>query len=282
MLSSFQITFLPTNSYEEPNDLREKVRAAAIVHADETSWRQDGINHHLWYSGNDDLAFFHIDRHRSAQVAQSILGNNFQGVLNTDGYAAYNAVNAEKRQSCLAHLIRTTKDIKQEILLKRPRYQDKRTISFCDTMASLLKKACEIGHKLNNGIIPRDRSDAFKKRLYSALNSICTRPLDVDKAETLRNRLLDPNKEYHRLFTFLDYHGVQPTNNQAEQSLRNMVIFRKICFQTRSPDGSYSHSVIPSLLLTAKRQGKHPLKFFKILFSSDPPSAQKALYYNSS
>ena len=90
------------------------------------------------------------------------------------------------------------------------------------------------------------------------------------------------DKEYHRLFTFLDYPGVQPTNNQAEQSLRNIVTFKKICFQTRSPDGSYSHSVLPSLLLTAKRQGKHPLAFFETLFISDTPTAQAALYYNSS
>jgi len=48
-----------------------------------------------------------------------------------------------------------------------------------------------------------------------------------------------------------------------------MVIFRKICFGTRSAEGSYSHSVLPSLLLTAKRQGKHPLAFFGTLFASD-------------
>ena len=264
------------------DDLKEKLRYAAIVHGDETSWRQDGINHHVWYGGNNELAYFHIDRHRSSEVAESIFGNNFQGVLTTDGYAAYNAVNAKDRQSCLAHLIRRAKEIKQEILLRKPRFQDKRSVLFCDSISKLLKKACEIGQKLNNGAIQRNRSEAFKTRFYSALNSICIGPLAVEKAETLRNRLLNPNKEYNRLFTFLDYPGVQPTNNQAEQSLRNIVIFRKICFQTRSPDGSYSHSVLPSLLLTAKRQGNHPLEFFKTLFTSDAPAAQAALYHNSS
>jgi hypothetical protein len=38
------------------------------ANADETYWRQDGINHYVWYGGNDDLAFFHIDRHRSSDV----------------------------------------------------------------------------------------------------------------------------------------------------------------------------------------------------------------------
>ncbi|RLB85661.1 MAG: hypothetical protein DRH24_01475 [Deltaproteobacteria bacterium] len=57
------------------------------------------------------------------------------------------------------------------------------------------------------------------------IRSICSDKLADDKSETLRKRLFDPNKEYDRLFTFLKYPEVQPTNNQAEQSLRNMVIF---------------------------------------------------------
>lgn len=263
-------------------DLKQKLRASAVVHADETYWREDGLNHYVWYGGNDDLAFFHIDRHRSSEVAYSIFGNSFDGVLNTDGYAAYNAVNPKARQSCLAHLIRKAKEIKQEILLKKAQFQDKRSLLFCNSIATFFQKVCETGQKFNRNEISRDRSDAFKQRFYSMLNSICTGTFAVEKAETLKQRLLDPKREYNRLFTFIDYPNVQPTNNQAEQSLRNMVIFRKICFGTRSAEGSYSHSILPSLLLTARRQGKHPLNFLKILFTSDTPTSQAALYKNSS
>jgi len=264
------------------DDLKEKLRLASAAHADETSWRQDGLGHYLWYAGNDEMALFHIDRHRSSEVAQWILGHNFGGTLNTDGYAAYNAVNAKARQTCLAHLIRKSKEIRQEILLKRPQYQDRESIRFSDRIAALFKKACEIAHKMDSGHIASHRADIFEKRFYSALNTICLTKLSDQKAETLRKRLLDPKKEYDRLFTFLKYPGIQPTNNQAEQSLRNMVIFRKICFGTRSHEGSYSHSVLPSLLLTSKRQGKHPLTFFQTLFTSDTATAKEALYNDSS
>lgn len=263
-------------------DLKEKVRASMIAHADETSWREDGINHFVWYAGNEDLAYFHINRHRSSEVAQSILGTDFRGILNSDGYAAYNGVNPKGRQACLAHLIRNAKEIKQEILLKPKRYQDKQAVIFCDAIVNLFKKACEIGQKFINGDIPWDRAGLFERRFYSAIDSIAISKLNTEKAEKFRTRLLDPKKEYNRLFTFLKYQNVQPTNNQAEQSLRNIVIFRKICFGTRSPEGSHSHSVLPSLLLTAKRQGQHPLNFFKTLFLEDTATAQRALYYNSS
>lgn len=263
-------------------DLKEKLRASAVVHCDETYWREDGVGHYVWYAGNDDLAFFHINRHRSSQVAQSILGNSFDGVLTTDGYAAYNAVNPKDRQTCLAHLIRKSKEIKQEILQRRPRFQDRQSIRFCDSIPALLSKACDIGDKFIVNKIPKNLSGAFERRMVSAVNTICMTKLSDKKAETLRCRLIDPNKEYNRLFTFLKYPEVQPTNNQAERSLRDIVIFRKICFGTRSPEGSYSHSVLPSLILTAKRQGTHPLSFLQTLFSSDTAVAQQALYNDSS
>ena len=119
---------------------------------------------------------------------------------------------------------------------------------------------------------------AQQKYFYGRLHAICNRKLADAKAETLRIRLRDPTKEYHRLFTFIKFPGIEPTNNQAEQSLRYRVIFRKICFGTRSPQGSLSYSVLPSLLMTARRQGQHPLAFFNTLFTSDTATAQAALY----
>lgn len=263
-------------------DLKEKLRAAAFAHADETHWREDGINQFVWYAGNEQLAFYLINRHRSAQVARSILGDDFTGILNTDGYAAYNALNVKERQSCLAHLLRKAKEIKQEILLKKHRFQDPQAIGFCDRLITLFKQACEVGNKLVNEQISLEQAKILRKRFYAKIRSICSTQLGDKKADAFRRRLRDPTREYRRLFTFLKYPQIQPTNNQAERSLRPLVIFRKICLGTRTPEGSRSHSVLPSLLLTAKRQGKHPLDFFQTLFTSDTASAQAALYNDSS
>jgi len=259
-------------------DLKEKLRNAASAHADETSWRQDAIGHYLWYAGNDQLALYLIDRHRSAKVVEKILGNDFPGILNTDDYAAYNAANAKQRQTCLAHIIRKAKEIKQEIVLRKANYQDPQAIQFCDQIRSLLKDACDVGGKLKNQDAQDPNRNGQQKFFYDQLDSICNCELDDDNAETLRTRLRDPTRLYHRLFTFLKYPQIEPTNNQAEQSLRYMVIFRKICFGTRSSQGSLSHSVLPSLLMTAKRQGQHPLTFFETLFTSDTAAAHAALY----
>ena len=57
-------------------DLLKKVRSLALAHADETSWRHDGNNYWVWYAGNDDLAFFRLDAHRSTEAAQELLGDH--------------------------------------------------------------------------------------------------------------------------------------------------------------------------------------------------------------
>ena len=58
-------------------DLLDKVRSLAVAHADETSWRHDGHSFWVWYAGNDDLALFRWDAHRSTEAAQELLGERF-------------------------------------------------------------------------------------------------------------------------------------------------------------------------------------------------------------
>ena len=60
-----------------------------------------------------------------------------------------------------------------------------------------------------------------------------------------------------------------------------MVIFRKVCFGTRSENGLKTHSILPSLVQTARRQGVHPREFLETLFTADTATAQTALYNDS-
>ena len=263
-------------------DLKEKLRASAVAYADETHWREDGRNGYMWYGGNENLAVFHVDSSRSSQVAVELFGDSFAGALGTDGYAAYNAVNAKKRQSCLAHLIRKAEEIEKEIMLLPVKHRDLRAVGFCRSIAGAFKKACEIGRKLNAGELSYKTGELLARRFYSLIGIICSSPLSCKSAESFRRRILDPKREYNRLFTFLTTPGLAATNNHAEQALRSPVIFRKICFGTRSAAGSRSHSILPSLLLTAQRQDHHPLKFFRTLLTADTATAQAALFNDSS
>jgi transposase len=260
-------------------DLREKIRASDVVHADETSWRSDGVGHFVWFAGNETLAFFHIDRHRSADVAQTIFGENFDGTLVRDRYAAYNGIGVDW-QVCLAHLITNAKEIRGEHALLPQTEKDTATGPFCTRLRDLFARLCEVGQKLESGHIPWKAAAKIEKRSVTELNQICKQTLRFKPAETLRAYLAGPEQKF--LFTFLRRPGVPPTNNHAEQSLRHLVIFRKICFGTRSESGLQTHSILPSLIQTARRQGADVRNFLQTLLTAGTATAQAALYNNSS
>jgi len=250
-----------------------------VVHTDDTSWRNDGKGHYVWFGGNDDLAFFHIDRHRSADAAKTVFGKDFGGTLVRDRYAAYNGIGLDW-QACLAHIITNAKDIRREHALLPKEEQDKAVFLFCDHVMDFCARACDVGQKLKSGDIPWEAAANIEKRFVKELKGICEWSLSFKPAEPLRTFLIGPEQKH--LFTFLRIPGVPPTNNHAEQSLRKMVIFRKVSFGTRSDNGLKTHSIIPTLVQTAKRQGVHPREFLHTLHTADTATAQAALYKNSS
>ncbi len=56
-------------------------------------------------------------------------------------------------------------------------------------------------------------------------------------------------------FTCLLYKGMEPTNNLAEQAIREHVVIRKIIGTFRSEEGSQNYQYISSLLATWRLKG---------------------------
>lgn len=260
-------------------DLVEKVRALSTVHADETSWRNDGQPHWLWYAGDEDLACYHLDAHRSSEAAQILLGEHFGGVLVTDAYAAYNGVHPKDRQSCLAHIKRKAKELGQEVALLKGRAADPAAQQFCSDIEGWVRTACEAHRRLCRGAWRAKTARQCHQALRRQLRWLCRQPLRYPRVEAFRKRLLGPEQKY--FFTCFRRPKVPPTNNQAERSLRSAVIMRRIVQGTRSAEGLENHSVLRSLLETARRQGKRPHQFLLQLFTCTTLQAQAALYRRS-
>ena len=85
--------------------LIEDVRAADIVHIDETPWYQHGKLRWMWVAVAVTTAtvVFRIGSRRKEELT-ALIGEAFLGWLITDGYGAYR--DHPRRQRCLAHLIR--------------------------------------------------------------------------------------------------------------------------------------------------------------------------------
>lgn len=257
-------------------DLRQKIRALAVAHADETSWRHDGKAYWAWYAGNPDLAFFHLDPHRSAEAAQAVLGERFHGTLVADAYASYNGVHPKDRQSCLAHIKTKAKELEQELALLKGQAADCAAGQFCRNIQGWVRSACQAHHQLSRGRWPAKAAKRKGQALRRELRALCATALRYPRAEKFRQRLSGPEQKL--LFTCFRRPHVPPTNNQAERSLRPLVIMRRVVQGTRSDKGLQNHSVLRSLFETARRQGKKPHQFFLHLLTKTTVQAQAALY----
>jgi len=285
MSTLFGLDFVPASSlgFEkrarkngEPlyEDLIEKMRCSDIVHADETYWREDGENVIAWYAGNQDVAVFRIDPHRSADAAELLLGERIEGLLVTDAYAGYNSISVQARQSCLAHLLRKAREISELLAaMDAPDYASKR---FCTNLSRLFKLACAI--EVPHGLKARK---LLTERFLRLLDRICAKPLSFPKTETLRKRLIPGAREHAEVFAFIEFDG-PPTNNHAERALRPLVIFRKVCMGTRSQRGSENIGIFASLAQTAKLQECPAIDLFQALLTGSPSSAQEVLFNDSS
>lgn len=249
-----------------------KMRSADVVHADETYWREDGKNMIVWYAGNEDVAVFRIDAHRSSEAALRLLGPKINGLLVTDAYAAYNVIKTDGRQSCLAHLLRKSKEIGQ--ILEAMKSPGRASLRFCRKLMRLFKEACAVNIPATKKARKELEAD-FRRRL----DAICKKQLSYKKAETLRKRLLPDAREYNEVFAFILFDG-PPTNNHAERALRPLVIFRKVCMGSRSAEGSRNISVFSSLTETAKLQSSPPLDMFQALISGTPAKAHDMVFNN--
>ena len=259
-------------------DLRNKVRASEIIHGDETHWRIDGMGAQLWYAGNTGFDFFHADYSRSSEVALSIFGHNFSGMLVADSYAAYNAIEPAGRQVCLAHIKRKSDEVADRIELLAESKQDKQSIRFCRSVSRFMSRCCAIGQRRNHGELLYSKALGLIPQLTKIRDEICINPLKDAGSENLRKRITDPKRDGDRLFTFLKTNRMEPTNNHAEQALRLPVIFRKISFGSRSLEGAQKLAVNLSLIGTARRQNKDPIEMFKTILLKGADAPAEILY----
>lgn len=259
-------------------NLRSKVRAAEIIHGDETHWRIDGKNAQLWYAGNPCFDFFHADYSRSSKVALSIFGHKFAGNLVADSYAGYNAVEPAKRQACLGHIKRKADELADRMEILDESKRDQASMHFCRYLSRFMSHCCRIGRQRNRGTLPYKKAHALIPRLVGIRDKICMTPLKDKGAENLRKRITDPARDGERLFVFLEVNKMEPTNNHAEQALRLPVIFRKISFGSRSLEGAQNLAVNLSLIGTAKRQNKDPVELFKSILLKGAQTPAEMLY----
>jgi len=209
---------------------------------DETSWFKCGKLNWLWTMVNSVVAFFMIHPNRSKEAFLQLIAD-WKGILISDHYGVYvNWVN--KRQACLAHLIRKAKALTE--------MKDKSTKSFGQSILKQLQLLCHWAKK------PPDekRWTNFYSKLLLLL---MLHEGGDDPAGELARSIA---RQLESLWVFLDENGVEPTNNRSERALRFAVLWRKRSHGTQSDKGNRWVERILSLKQTCRMRA---LPVFPIL-----------------
>lgn len=228
--------------------LQAQVRASPVVHADETGWREDGVNGYVWSFSTPRLRYFHRDPSRAGAVVQQVLGPVYEGTLVSDFYSAY-SVHDGPHQRCWVHLLRDIRDL----VLAHP--EDAAVAAWAAAVQVLYQDAKAVAARE----LPWPARVAERARLDTALLALC-QPALVSGSPlpqaTLCQRI---DRFLDELFEFVLDPAIPPDNNLAERSLRPLVIARKISGGTRSATGSRTRMALASLFGTWLAQGRDPL-----------------------
>jgi len=225
----------------------EQAKASGVLHADETGWRVSGKTHWLWCFTTRNATYYMIDRSRGSPALSKFFTAAFDGVLVTDFWAAYGAVNCTLRQACLPHLFR-------ELDKTDERDSSPAWAPFSKKLKRLLHDAIRLG-KLD--AVSPERFASRRTRLTKRLGAL----LDTPSGNKNVKRLLKRLRRYRdALFTFLDHPDVPSDNNHAEREIRPAVVMRKNSLCNRSANGAHTQSVLMSVYRTLKMRGLDPLE----------------------
>jgi transposase len=246
--------------------LVDNVRRSHVVYPDETGWRIGGQSAWLWTFVTPGQTVYRIARGRGYQDAAHVLGENYSGLLGSDGWAPYRRFTHATRQTCLAHLLRRCGEM-QEV-----------------ATGSAAQFPSEVQALLQAALAVRDRRKAEQISLRGV--KIATGRLRARLARLLAQEQVDPanqrlakhlRRHENELFVFLERPEVEATNWPAEQAIRPAVVNRKSCAGNRTARGAHHQGILMSVLRTGHQRQLSPIDLLTSILHNPRPRPHKAL-----
>jgi transposase len=240
------------NALEQPyNEVAQHVRVQQTAHADETGWprgnRQKGW---LWTMCCCTAAFFMVHAKRGQDAAQKLLGT-FAGVLHCDRWSGYNRFDG-LRQLCWAHLKRDFKS------LSEAKGNMGRIGSDLFTLA---KQILHMRRRVRDGTLLWRTFQHRMEPLIERVEALLEEGADSGKPLAGQCRRIFNLRQY--LWTFVYDARVEPTNNLAERTIRQAVLWRKGSFGTKSERGARYVERILTVCATCRLQGRSVIEYLR-------------------
>jgi transposase len=229
--------------------LIEAVRESPVVAPDETGWRVDGRKAWLWAFATEEVTVYLIAQGRGYEDATLVLGEDFAGVLERDGWAPYRRFELAQHQTCYGHLLRRASELIADSLAGQARVPHR--------LRRILLDGLELRDRRDEGIIDAEQFGLRVRELERRADAL----LAIKPTHEPNRRLLAHlRSEREHLFTFLTVPGVQATNWRAEQALRPAIVNRKSWGGNRTWAGARTQQIAMSVIRTARQQRIDPIE----------------------
>jgi len=256
-----------SNAMEKPyQELLDRLPTEKHLHVDETGGKENGQKRWTWLFRAADFTVFHVDPSRGSVVLEKLLGKDYAGIISCDFWGAYrkfDRLTGVALQFCWAHVIREVKFLAES--------KDKKVAKYGKRLLESIRKMFTTIHR--DDLLERNWLRRMKVHQESILQSAWHRLPDDKDARNIAERLWNWRAEY---FRFIES-DIPPTNNLGGQTIRRVVIDRKVTQGTRSDWGNRWQERIWSVLATCGQQGINVMSFLNscvesFLHGLAPPS----------
>ena len=229
--------------------LFKKMCDGRLLHVDETRANVQGVNAYVWvFTSLEEVIYVHTAT-READLDREKL-RNFKGVLVTDFYPAYDAINCAQ-QKCLIHLMR---DLNNDLMRDPYNAELKELVQ---EFALLLRPIIETIDRFG---LRRRYLNKHKHEVDCYYRKIAKFDVKSDVVAKYRTRF---EKNRAKLFTFLDYDGVPWNNNNAEHAVKAFARIRHVLRGSSTDKGLRDYLVLLSICETCKARGINFLEFLR-------------------
>lgn len=208
-----------SQNLEEPRkEAKQELQKSPYVQADETTMRKDGQNGYTWLFCNPKYTLYEYDPTRARAVVERTLGKDYNGIVVSDGYNAYNNY---KQQRCWTHVLREADSLEEKYSEAELQTKHLHEIFQKAKLAKLKppNKRLKIVQKLS-GIAELGHVIEVLKTIHGCKKF----------AGTLQRA--SPS-----LFTGVENPEIPLTNNFTEQKIRPIVVHRKMMGCIRNEKG---------------------------------------------
>lgn len=234
--------------------IMKKIKRGKWVGGDETGCKVNGKKWWEWVWQNEEASYYAIEKSRGYAVVKKHFGEDYEGSFCHDCWAPHNNTVAKSgHQQCLPHIQRDLKFLIEN-------YHSRWAYDLNQFLLAAQKAQAKIWMPDFNEDLRRNIMGQYQDKLTEFL----VKNAEQKDVLRLQKRII---KHQQSIFHFLSDPDIPFHNNGSERAIRMFKIKQKISGGFRSQKGAERHSILLSIIETAKKQKMNALSAIQSLLN---------------